>query len=582
VRKWIGVAAAVGAWLICAVGFAQETRITIGLAGSDRLQADLKSLIDKSPQRLHKQWKTLKEILDSFVQGADLTKPVRLDLSFSPKELTYVAGVPYLKWAGREGLEENIKAFGFKLSLPDAGGIYTVEQSRAGARGSKTKKPAAGPPPKPFYLRLAFNQAIIASDKALIPANISDPSLPLKTLLPGETDAVADLQNDAKSMEAKRKNFQEFRKQLEAGIEFKRGEAQADFDLRKLALQQNLNEAERFLIESERLNLRWTTDIPGSQGLGELLLTGLAGTDLAESIGLLVNKPSYFANVKLAPQPVLQARVNFAIDPLRSGHAADLYDKLLPVMQGAMDTRPNLNAAGKTAAKEALGKLFVMLKDAIPLQVLDAHVDVHRSADGKHAGVVGIRAVDGTQATEILQLFPKIREGWKVEAGVTEHQGVTLHAITVAPHRQEEFRSVFGGEPLVYVGVSKDAVWGAAGQGSLDKLKLAIDAASQPPPAEVAPEFLSLEMHFGPWVRLLDVLRAKEPPLKSTDKTEIEQEKQRSRIRQYALDTFGTEGVMKGWLRRDGTEVKGRFEIDGAVLRFLGTVIADFTEKSLN
>lgn len=582
-RKWNGVAVAVGAWCICAAGLAQETRITIGAAGSDRLQADLKSLIDKAPPSLRKQWDTLKGVLDSFAEGVDKKKQVRLDLLLGGKELRYVAAIPYEKWDGRGGFQQNIQAFGFKLIGPDASGIYTVEQARAGGRNTKSKKPASGPPPKPFFLRLASNHALISSDKALLPANLPDPSLPLKELLVGETDIVADLQNDAQSMEAKRKNFQEFRKQLEAGIEFKRGEAQADFDLRKLALQQNLNEAERFLIESERLNIRWTTDIAKKKGLGELLLTGLAGTDLAGSIELLVNQPSYFANVKLAPKPVLQARVNFAIDPMRSRHAADLYEKLLPVLQAAMDTRPNLNASGKAAAKQALGMLFVMLNDAIPLQVLDSHVDVHMTADGKHAGIVGIRAADGTKATEILQLFPKIREGWKVETAVAEHRGVTIHAVTVAPHRQEEFGSVFGGEPVVYVGVSKDAVWGAAGAGGLEQLKSAIDDVSQPAPAKAAPEFLTLELHFGPWVRFLDVLRSKQAPLKSTDKAELEQEKQRNRTRKYALETFsGDNGTLKAILRRDGAEVRGEMEIDDPVLQFLGTMIADFTAENLN
>ena len=579
------VTAAIGIALICAsITTGQESRITLGVASSDRLQDDLKFLVELAPAPLDKQWKTLKDVLDSFVEGVDTTQPAQMEINFGAQELSYVAGVPVAKLTGRGGFVPNVQAFGFKVTGPDpVTGLYTAEQQRAAPRGPRAKRaeqPAA--PVKPFFMKDVKGYMLMASNKAQLPASAGNPAAALKAMFPGEVDLVAALVNDAAGMAAKQKNFQSLRKQLEAGVEFHRGETQEAFNLRKLALQQHLAEAERFLTESSELKADWSTDASAKQGLGHLLLKALPGTSLAASIEQLVQTSSQFANVKFGTGASLQLRVNFAVDELRAKHAAEFYDAMLPVLQQQMDTRPNLNAGGKAAAKEALGKLFKMLHASIPLKVLDTIIDVHASTDGKNVGICAIKTADGTQATEILQLLPKIRDGWKVETGIATQGDITIHAVTVAPHRLEEFQSVFGGEPMVYIGVSKDAVWGAAGTGALDLLKAAIDQAAQPAPAQVAPEFLALEMRFEPWVKLLDVMRGNETPSTTTDEKEREAEKQRTRTRKHALASFAPgDDILKATLLKKSDTVAGEMEIQTGILRFLGTMIADFTAENL-
>ena len=102
-------------------------------------------------------------------------------------------------------------------------------------------------------------------------------------------DLVAELKNDAAGIGVRRDNFKALRKQFEALIKFRRGEDPHAFELRKLALNQQLDEAERFLVESENMQIRWTTDTVKGLGRGELSLTALPETELLTSVPSVVD-----------------------------------------------------------------------------------------------------------------------------------------------------------------------------------------------------------------------------------------------------------------------------------------------------
>lgn len=585
-RTGIGIATAVVIWWsAAAAGFAQETTISLGVSSYDQTKAGLKLLVkDLPPANLRKQWENLEAVLDSFAQGVETTKPIQVDLILAKDSAHYVAMIPVAKLVGRGGFIDNVQEFSFTVSKPDASGIYTLEQKKASPRRAGGKKPVTptGPPPKPYYMKHEFGYAFFAGDKAALQGKLVDPSPAMLQVLGPKVDVVALLQNDVATQEAKRKSFQELRKQWEAAIAFTRGETQAEFDLRKLSLTQNLNEAERFLIEADQLRFEWTTDTQVKRGIGALRLTGLTGSELLKSIQLINAKPSYFANVTFGEKAALQLRVNFPLDDLRTKHATDLYPATLAVLQEDMETRPNLTEAGKVKAKEALAKLFAMLNEAIPLQSLDTIIDVHATPDSKHGMVCGIRSADGTKATEILAMLPEIREGWKFEANTEEHAGVSIHKMQIAPHRMDEFTSLFGGEAIFYIGTSKDAVWGACGVDALTKLKAAIDQVGTPASENASPEFLSLEMRLEPWVKMIDLLRSKQPPSNSTDETEIELEKQRNKVRKYALSTFADcDSVLTAKLSKTGDEVTGSFDVSECLLKFVGTMIADYSAENL-
>jgi hypothetical protein len=577
-------AVAVVGCLLTAGAFAEEPKITIGAASAARLRADLKYLAELAPVPLNKKWATLEATLLSFEEGVNADGPLQLDFYFAGKGLKFGAAIPVTKMTGNGGFINNLQSFGFTVGKPDASGLMEVKQAQANVRGKKAAAPA-GPAPKPFYMRelTGSKYAVMHSEAAGIPANLPDPSIALKAWVTDPIDVAVRLKNDAAGLKSRQENFAAMRKELEAAIQFKRTDTEAAIELRKLSLRQHLAEAERFLVESENLSATWVTDAAKQLAKGEMVLSALPGTSLESSIQLLCNKPSAFANVKFHPQPALQARVNMAVDDLRAGHAKEFYPVLQPVLNAEIDARPALSAAGKAAGKKALGVLFEMLNESIPLRVLDAFIDVHATDDGKNGVICGIRTADGTKATAALEQFPSIREdGWKFQKSVSEHGGVTIHAMTVAPHRMDEFRAICGGEPTVLIGVSKDIVWGAAGKDAMTKLKTAIDQAALPLPEKTDPVFASVQMRIAPWIEVLDIMRQKEPKPAATDKTAQETERQRTKLRKIAKDAFApADDMLEVSLRREEDQVLGTLNASPGIQRFIGSVLNYITDEYL-
>ena len=75
-----------------------EARIKVIQPGITRLEEDLKYLVELSPTpALKKQWKTLKDLIDSFAEGLDPVQPIRVDLVFGKKSLSYESHFPMTK-----------------------------------------------------------------------------------------------------------------------------------------------------------------------------------------------------------------------------------------------------------------------------------------------------------------------------------------------------------------------------------------------------------------------------------------------------------------------------------------------------
>lgn len=565
-----------------------ESRIRIVAASAQGVRDDFKYILELAPGNLKKQAKTVDEILEGFQQGVASHKPMAVDLVFSSNELLYHPIFPIEAFEGRNGFLANLNAFGWKVQGP-VNGLYTItEPPRQAPRGSKkstTTTKSTTPPAKPFYMRYAHGHAFLASRQTDLPANLPDPAAELKKLV-GNHDLVMEIKNDSSTLPTRLASFKEFRKQIEAALKYKRGEAEADFALRKLSTEQSLNEIERFLIETQHLEVTWTTDTSHKLGQGTLRLEAIPTTSLEHSIQQLVQQPSYFAHVKLhEDQPLLSLKVNFAIDDLRSQHARDLYAALRPVVKLRYDERPALTEAGKAAAKEASDKLLDLFEAARAIHVLDGFIDLHGATE-QHTGVCGIRCVDGEKVVELLSYLPKIREGWDVQIHVDGVGDAKIHKVLIAPHRHEEFHTLFAGEPVVYVATSAQAVWAAAGVGALEELKAAIEQSQQPPPSAVDSEFFHLKINFGPFIDLISILRAKEPKKPAEDKEAQDQaeqlEKQLAKLKKFAKDAFaGCDVPLEASLKRDGLAVLGTMTVQECVLRFVGSAAADWAAENL-
>ena len=105
-----------GLLIVPAADAQSEARIKIVQPGVNRLEEDLKYLIELSPTpALKKQWKSVKDnLIDSFTPGIDVTQPIRVDVVFGKKSLDYEMHFPVTKLGGKGGFLLNIGDLGYK------------------------------------------------------------------------------------------------------------------------------------------------------------------------------------------------------------------------------------------------------------------------------------------------------------------------------------------------------------------------------------------------------------------------------------------------------------------------------------
>lgn len=568
---------------------AEETRVRIVLSGAQAVRDDVKYVVELAPTHLKKQAKTIDETLESFQQGVDPLKPIAIDLVFSGSELVYQPIIPVKEFEGRKGFLANLKDFGWKIDGPQ-NGLYTIsEPPRASSRSSKkdSKKDTATPPPaRPFYMRYQHGHAFLASRSQSLPAQLPDPSRDLKTLIDAH-DAVLMLENTADTLTARRAGLAEFRKQTMAALKFKRGETEAEFNLRKLLAEQSLDELEHYLVEARRLQITWSTSADEHRGRGGLLLEGLPGTTLEQAIGLLARKPSVFAGVSFVHQkPVLALRSSFTLDPARAARLHAQYAAMLPVAQESVARDKDLSEEQKAAATEALQKFFQILDDSRTLDSIDVYGELYPATEG-YTGVCGITCTDAQQVVELLQLLPKIREGWRLETSIETHGETKLHRLHLPPNRHEEFHVLFAGEPVVYVGTRGPLLWLAAGTQALDALKRAIDEQQQAPVPEVAnPVFFEARGNLLPVVDLISLWRSRRSKPESADpesqRLAQEIEKHLTKVKRYAKESLGgCDNAMEGWLKREGSSIVGEVIVHECFLRLVGSLTADWAAENL-
>ena len=139
---------------------------------------------------------------------------------------------------------------------------------------------------------------------------------------------------------------------------------------------------------------------------------------------------------------------------------------------------------------------------------------------------------------------------------------------------------MFSGETFIYVGTSKDAVWGSAGVDAVKHLKEAIDQAGQPAPEKVDPVVISYQIQVAKLVTLMEIVEKEKPPKddkrSKPSKEELQRRKDLEKFRKLAQAAMGNcNSMMHGELKRTGNKIEGFLELNECVLKYVGSIIAD-------
>jgi hypothetical protein len=297
---------------------ASAPSVNVVLSGAEEVLKDVKFLLGLTNQQEQKQEIVLKSYLeDVFFVGIDRKLPVCMEMKFGNPSTRQVWSFPVDKFNDFRNVTlkdvdhrqtkggESLRAIEQFQRLDEI--CTTLRQ-----HWRTTGRPPAG-----------------------------DPRASIKDLLKNY-DAAAECNTKIDQSQAdRRKTFANTRGTARSPEKGK-DETQANFDLKQL-FEYQLDEAERFFVESERLTLGWTTDGDKQQGRLDIELAPIPGSSLEKIVSGLGTTPSYFANIERSAKPILSGRLNHPLDEPRKKSLNDLAgarDRAKTVADASTTSRP--------------------------------------------------------------------------------------------------------------------------------------------------------------------------------------------------------------------------------------------------
>ena len=529
-------------------------RVSIVLPGGDALTGNLKFLLGLTSTEEQKQLPVVLDYLEIFQIGIDGKKPICMDLLFADKSVRMLSSFPV---SSLNDFKENLDGFGIAIkrrpkSLYKLSGAY--EGFMRYRRGSR-------------YASISEKLADVPADK---PGAAGDPRKPVQSFLDQGADLGVQVINAADQQDQRRSSFDSVRKEIMAGVKSKPKEAAEDFALRKLVTRHQMDELQRFFVESAKVSMSWTTDAKEKIGRGALSLAAIPDTSLAASIALLGQEPSHFALIEDPEKTILSGRIYHPLDQQRQQRLAELFSEL----RGRFHTKIKGNKASddrKAATDTLVDHVMDMLTANAKAGLTDVFIQVVEPADDKRTVLGGARVTDSAPLTEIMNLLPKSIADVQVETDVATEGDVKIHKLTLTKSSQT-LQDFLGTDQTIYLGVSQDTVWYAAGADAMDALKHAITEAATPAKFEDIQSipFFSLDFRVLPWLRL-----RKQQVADKADAGNVE-------LRKLALEAFSAgDDRVSMQLSRDGNDVAGRMEVATGILRLAGKLVAQFSKENL-
>ncbi len=514
--------------------------INAAVAGVTRLYEDLDYVfgLAKEPKAL----KDLKETLDVFFDGMDLKSPVVFQVYVRKGSFNTVMHVPTKPPA--KDFRNNIKTLGVKNKLT-APGMYQVNGLFNG------------------WLKENAGITILAKDRADIIA-LPGGLAPFKaTLAAKDYDFVAHILNDEAQTNDRKAAIEDLRKQVVEPLKKLKNETDAEFDLRKLTIDQQLTELKQIYGEAKTVHT-YLDLVPANKKLVSATdLVALPGTELAKVIDDLAKEPSYFANIPLSDKEPLSGMINLKLDALRQKHVANFLKQARPLMLKEIKESEGNSPKTKEYNLISTDIVFDVLEKSAADGIFDSFIDVHANAGGLHTMIAGNR-VNGAV---VMPGLKKLADTAKVELNAGKHGDVDFHKVTL-PTDLVELQKIYGKDLVLIIGTGPKAVWYALGEKAEEKLKEAIDKAGQPAPA---PNNVVSHLHGKAllWYELFDANRTKH-------------KKGDAEARKRAIDALkGGDDVFEFKMEKVEGKLSASLNLNEGILRYFGKVGAKFVTENL-
>lgn len=549
----------------------QDAQITISHPGFGSLKADLKSVLDLTLPAEQTQWENIEGYIDTFSIGIDEARPVYVNVLTGVKPNVILLWIPLTaKQQLFKEFRENLESLGYEVTR-DAKDVTLFMLSQDAESG---------------WIRVLSTERyaalVLTSDKTALPGL---KELILKAVLPtnkvvGNMDAEL-INNDVTGpAQAKRKEaFQEVRRVSMEAIQKRPSESATEFELRKLAVKQQMDEGERVLAELARgfLSLVLDKKVPGAPTASlKLSASAIPGTSLDAAIQQINTQPDAFAGLRKFKDSALSGRLNHPVDPMRQANfiaflaltEQDMADRLKA-------SKERTEAEKQTSLKVTTGVLDV-IRSSINAGWMNGFVESVPDGKGDFTSVAAFSAPGAGDLTAVLPELANAGKGNLVEMNVDKQGDVAIHRIQLAEGYIDIVDRVFGAKKDLFVGIGPAHVWLASGVGGKEKLKETIAGLGAP---QTTDHPVHLEINCLPWVQRFEEAARKDPPGKTPEEQEVQREWARRRARAIASFQNGGDRIVLDFHVKNG-QVTGDLTLDHGLLRFAGKLMSAFSKAN--
>lgn len=549
----------------------QDARITISHPGFGSLKADLKSVIDLTLPAEQTQWPNIEGYIDTFSIGIDDARPIYVSAITGIKPNTVVIWIPLTaKQQLFKEFRENLESLGYEVTR-DAKDVTLFMLSQDAESG---------------WIRVfsteRYAALVLTSDKTALPGL---KELILKSVLP--TDKVvgnmgAELLNSDVSEKAqvhRKEAFSEVRRVSLEAIQKRPSESATEFDLRKLAVKQQMDEGERVVGELGRgfLSLVMNNKVPGAPTASlKLTASAIPGTSLAAAIEQLGTQPDAFAGLKKFEGSALSGRLNHPVDPMRQANFIEFLALTEKDMADRLKASKERSEAEKTTSLKVTTSVLDVIRSSIKAGWMNGFVESVPDGKGDFTSVAAFSAPDAGNLTAVLPELANAGKGNLVEMNVDKQGEVAIHRIQLAEGYIDIVDRVFGAKKDLFVGVGPAHVWLASGIGGKEKLKETIAGLGAP---QTSNHPVHLEIQCLPWVQRFEEAAKKDAPGKTPEEQEIQREWARRRARAIASFQNGGDRVVLDFFVEKG-EITGDLTFEHGLLRFAGKLMSAFSKAN--
>ncbi len=612
---------------------AEKPIITVVLPSADALYEDLKLAFGLANDP--KGYQTLEDTISVFLDGIDTAKPSGVRVYSAGTDLPYVLSVPLM----------DVKAF--LAAKPKAAAAKAPVKEDAALQGLlenlwdldlKTE-----PPPNPAQ-RLQVPKAVQAAAKKLMLAktermmfNIYDgflrfdpavrqvhfgkeladvrhakgeTSADMLKVLKGQDLAIL-IDGSIQTPDERRSAFAKAKKEVLGAVTKGEKEEEAAFALRKALAEQQMGEVERFFADSEKIEIGWTTSAAEKNAKMAIELSAVPMTSLDQSIELLGQAPDEFAGVS-ADAAVLKGTINFPLDQMRQQNLKTVSKLARADLKQKVDADEKVAKEQKQVDKDLVDLIFDVVDDIGAAGTFNGFGRVWSNGNSTLTLTGGVKVPNGANFVKILQTFAERGGGIKVELKAETEGEVEIHKLSLGD-LQKDYPELLDKDGTVYVGTTAGAVWFAAGDKALDRLKQGIqEAKSVGPKAGPVGE---LHAQLYPLIEVFDKIRTRQKPpaapkiavvekkagdKKAGDKKTVEKkavvEKKPEgdagaratgmladlQLRKLALEAFkeGKDTISLS-LKREEKTVKLNLDLDEGIIRLVGKALSKFVKDNL-